>query len=601
MESVSDAQGRAREKERLGGWMKRNVSIQLKIMAGMALILAAMLFNAFFASMNLRRIEHSVEEMSEIYVKMQSLYGTIEKKSETMQKYANILVGSSDEDLKIAGDIYGLLEGEAADIKVLLEELEAYSRKTGKEEIIELYSQFKSGCIDLIESMRTCSGLRKENDFIAAKTHLGTDALAIILSQEGMSISLENAFEKGLEEARTNLGNDIDTANINNFATFLVCILCVLFTIFLTYHDVIQPVKQMRGKMRRIASEVSEGRGNLTERMPAKKRDEMGQLAESINQLLAAFQKSTGRIKENAVCMEETADKVESQFLASNDRIGELSSVMEEISAGSEEISTLVHRMQNEMEGISNETEGISKEIEHGMAFAEEIKERAGYIRKKTAESKQSAEEMAVSIRETMEASIEESRNIDKIDELTKTILDITVQTNLLALNAAIEAARAGEAGKGFAVVAEEIRSLADNSKTNANAIQNLNHKVISAVRSLCECSERMVEFVDSKVMEDYRSFEDMSIRYRNDADAVSEMVDKIRDNTGHIGKQIEMVVQNIGGISNSVEESSLGIQGVTGNVVDLLNMTRNISDENHRNKQIATELRNLSEGFVVE
>ncbi|MDE7276785.1 MAG: hypothetical protein K2N98_08040, partial [Lachnospiraceae bacterium] len=231
---------------------------------------------------------------------------------------------------------------------------------------------------------------------------------------------------------------------------------------------------------------------------------------------------------------------------------------------------------------------------------AEEIKERAGYIRMKTTESRQSAEKMAISIRETMEKSIEESRSIDKIDKLTQTILDITSQTNLLALNAAIEAARAGEAGKGFAVVADEIRLLADNSKQNASAIQELNSKVIAAVRSLCGCSEKMVNFVSGKVMEDYQNFEGMAVRYMHDADTVSEMVDRIRNSADQIEGQVGKVVHNMGGITNSVEESSLGIQNVTASVIELLNATGNISEENRRNKQVVTELGNISEGFIV-
>ena len=55
-----------------------------------------------------------------------------------------------------------------------------------------------------------------------------------------------------------------------------------------------------------------------------------------------------------------------------------------------------------------------------------------------------------------------------------------------------------------------------------------------------------------------------------------------------------------IGGITNSVEESSLGIQNVTANVIALLNATGNISEENHRIKQVVTELGNISEGFIV-
>ena len=70
------------------------------------------------------------------------------------------------------------------------------------------------------------------------------------------------------------------------------------------------------------------------------------------------------------------------------------------------------------------------------------------------------------------------SANVEQMEKLTNmiegfagVIAGIANKTNMLALNASIEAARAGEYGRGFSVVANEIRGLADQSKTAAEKI----------------------------------------------------------------------------------------------------------------------------------
>ena len=84
------------------------------------------------------------------------------------------------------------------------------------------------------------------------------------------------------------------------------------------------------------------------------------------------------------------------------------------------------------------------------------------------------------------------SNKLDEFVSAYQEIIGISDQTNLLALNAAIEAARAGEQGKGFAVVAEEVRKLADNSKTVVESTQDNQKMIIEEISRILSSSDAL-------------------------------------------------------------------------------------------------------------
>lgn len=146
---------------------------------------------------------------------------------------------------------------------------------------------------------------------------------------------------------------------------------------------------------------------------------------------------------------ETEKDKLETMSFLKQ-RIGNITESILEITAGSEENAKLV-------ESINTEVNTILKV----------------------------AESLRISI-----SGVDEK--IGEFSHASKEIVDVAEKTNLLSLNAAIEAARAGEHGKGFAIVAEEVRKLADKSKTVATSTKSSEADIVKNIEKITRVADEL-------------------------------------------------------------------------------------------------------------
>lgn len=155
--------------------------------------------------------------------------------------------------------------------------------------------------------------------------------------------------------------------------------------------------------------------------------------------------------------------------------------------------------------------------------------------------------------------------NAQAVDEITKQIFAISTQTNLLALNASIESARAGEAGKGFAVVADQIRELADESKTLTEGIQN----IVGELRQNADVARNTVDNVIAASNEE------------------KQLISNADDRFSEIGTQMSGLYNNVQGIYDKVED----ILEANRMIVDSINHISSVSEEVTACTQEAVEL----------
>lgn len=301
-----------------------------------------------------------------------------------------------------------------------------------------------------------------------------------------------------------------NTAKITVLATSVIGGGIGLIVIFLVSHAIAAPVRRAA----KMLSDIADGNGDLTRRMPVETGDEIGALASAFNRFAASLERMVSEVRLAADSISTASTEVAQGNYDLSHRTEQTASALQQAALS---LSELTASVQSNAQSTKNA--GQLAQV------AKDVAERGGAA----------VGQVVATMNGINEAS-------EKIADIIGVIDGIAFQTNILALNAAVEAARAGDQGRGFAVVAAEVRALAGRSSAAAKEIRSL------ITNSVDQVSNGSIQVAQAGVtMQELR---ESVLR-------VSTIIDEIRLASNQQDSEISNINASIGDLDMATQQNS--------------------------------------------
>lgn len=573
----------------------KNLSIRIKIL-GPVVVLGCLLFVLGAISVtSASRIMSASEEVSGTYAVKIEVLGDITSSYQTLRRVAFAHIVAQGET-----ELQKTLEDEADTLKSTINSLSGdYEKVVTSEQERASFQQFEADYKAYLEIYDKILA-----DSASGNIEEATQLANVDLKEAGTNLTAE------LTEMRNMNKEDMDNAvtQQNNtyhqiVQTIIIIIVCaaivLLFVVWVCWTWVCKRLININKQLRAIITTIDEGQGDLTKRVQCFCTDEIGTLAAGINTFIETLQAIMGQINVSSGKLGSVVNLVSDKVSTANDHSNDISSVMEELSASMEEISSTIAGIKENIEIVDENVIELSNTSQGMYDYAVGMQERAESLENNAVENKQKTSDIVNGIISKLQQAIEDSKSVDRVNDLTDEILSISNQTNLLSLNASIEAARAGEAGRGFAVVADEISQLANSSREAANNIQTINNMVVEAVKELIDSADSIVKYINENILPDYEGFVGTGKQYNEDAMHVNEIVNRFNEMSVSLKQLMDGITNSVNGISAAVEESTKGATNVAMNTSDLVKGIDEIALAMDDNRQVAGSLTEEADRFI--
>ncbi|GFO63065.1 methyl-accepting chemotaxis protein [Geomonas paludis] len=374
--------------------------------------------------------------------------------------------------------------------------------------------------------------------------------LGVIRSNAAMQRALESARGISREQAQkseeqvksigenqqqilTGVRNAVDNATVLSYVMIGVSVAVVLISLVISLRIIASITKPLfHAKL--VTAEIADG--NLTKRIKTGSNDEIGDICNSINNIVVHFHEVISRVSHNTTQVASTST--------------ELSCAAEQMAAGAARVAeqaATVATASEEMAATSNDIAVSCTQAAAGSKQANDAAVAGADVVKGTV---QGMNQIAEQVRASAVTIGDLGQKSEQIGAIVNTINDIADQTNLLALNAAIEAARAGEQGRGFAVVADEVRALAQRTASATREIGEMIKAVQQQTKGAIGVMQSGVSRVEAGTVEAAKS-----------------------------GAALEEILQQIGSVTLQVNQIATAAEEQTATTVEISNNIQSINE----------------------
>ena len=364
------------------------------------------------------------------------------------------------------------------------------------------------------------------------------------------------SFVKGFEAWKLIIGSgtyidDVNHEFYNIAVTLTIIVLVILIPIIFISMLINRSISSPINATTRAMNNISEGEGDLTQRLRTDGHDEVANLAFAFNTFIEKIQNSIIDVNQTNTELSEASLKLEEVAQSGKSHMEEQSQETYQVATAVTEMSSTVQEIARSAEQAAAAVKGANEQATEGLGI---MSQTTSGITELAQEVKSAAE-----VINQLEA---ESQSIGTVLDVIRGIAE---QTNLLALNAAIEAARAGEQGRGFAVVADEVRTLASRTQQSTEEInemiERLQKGTSDAVSVMNEGSAKATNTVElagtsanalEKIVESVGTISEMTIQIATAAEEQSAVAKEIDQSVVRISKLSEESNENNTHVLNS-------------------------------------------------